>query len=197
MFILFHPAHKYLPTLENNLTTPDGEPGWICDFYNHNDLGEPTGSPIATFILHDTRIKLNDFLPPGLTPTWTIKLHGDLKVEKSAEYELGLTVAGRAKLWVDEKMTIDNWTKQRPGEFFYGYVPHDVFSKFYWRVESVSFCRQGTVEERATVTLDADKPVKILVEYTNTKPPQGPEADLSQPALMRGVVCYSFLSTLR
>lgn len=115
-------AHKYLPTLENFLTTPDGQPGWVCDFYNHDDAGEPTGEPVGTFVLQDTRVKLNDFLPPGLTPTWTIKLHGALQVEKTAEYELGLTVAGRAKLWVDEKMTIDNWTKQRPGEFFYGYV---------------------------------------------------------------------------
>ena len=44
------------------------------------------------------------------------------------------------------------------------------------------------MEEKATVALDADKAVKVYVEYTNTKPPQGPEADRSQPALMRGVV---------
>ncbi|CAL1703814.1 unnamed protein product [Somion occarium] len=159
-------AHKFLPTLENYLTTPTGEPGWLCEFYNHDSSGQPTGSSIASFVLHDTRIKLNDFLPPGLTETWTIKLNGELRVEKSAEYELGLTVAGRAKLWVNGKMTIDNWTKQRPGEFFYG---------------------QGTVEEKATVTLESDKPAHIYVEYTNTKPPAGPESDLSQPALMRGV----------
>ena len=112
------------------LTTPDGQPGWVCDFYNHDDNGEPTDQSVGTFILQDTRVKLNDFLPPGLTPTWTIKLHGDLKVEKTAEYELGLTVAGRAKLWVDGKMTIDNWTKQRPGEFFYGYVEHGFGCRF-------------------------------------------------------------------
>lgn len=57
---------------------------------------------------------------------------------KTATYELGLTVAGkvftswigrlliqgvgRAKLWVDGKMTIDNWTKQTAGDFFYGYA---------------------------------------------------------------------------
>ena len=98
--------------------------------FRSDDNGEPTGQSVGTFILQDTRVKLNDFLPPGLTPTWTIKLHGDLKVEKTAEYELGLTVAGRAKLWVDGKMTIDNWTKQRPGEFFYGYVEHSICCRF-------------------------------------------------------------------
>ncbi|OBZ75489.1 putative beta-glucosidase K [Grifola frondosa] len=159
-------AHKYTPTLENLLKTPEGEPGWTCTFYNHDADGIPTGDPVAEYVLLDTRVKLNDFLPQGLTPTWTIKLRGSLTVEKTAEYELGLTVAGRAKLWVGGKPTVDNWTTQRPGDFFYG---------------------QGTVEEIGLAHLVAGQPVEILVEYTNTKPPEGPEADKSQPALMRGV----------
>lgn len=65
-------------------------------------------------------MKLNDFLPAGLTPDWTIKLNGKLVFNKTADYELGLTVAGRAKLFVNGELAIDNWTKQRPGEFFYG-----------------------------------------------------------------------------
>ncbi|CDO74858.1 hypothetical protein BN946_scf185004.g8 [Trametes cinnabarina] len=159
-------AHKYTPTLEAFLKTPTGQPGWLCSFYNHDEAGEPVGEPVAEYVLHDTRVKLNDFLPKGLTATWTIKLRGSLMMDKTAEYELGLTVAGRAKLFVDGKLTIDNWTKQRPGDFFYG---------------------QGTVEEMGMVFLTAGKPVDVVVEYTNTKPPEGPEADRSQPALMRGV----------
>ncbi|KAI0781293.1 glycoside hydrolase family 3 protein [Trametes elegans] len=159
-------AYKYTPTLETFLTTPDGKPGWTCTFYNHDADGNPTGASVGEYVLHDTRVKLNDFLPPGLTETWTIKLRGKLTVDKTANYELGLTVAGRAKLFVEGNLTIDNWTKQRPGDFFYG---------------------QGTVEELGTVSLTAGKPVEIRVEYTNTKAPEGPEADRSQPALMRGV----------
>lgn len=41
-------------------------------------------------------------------------------MDKTAEYQLGLTVAGRAKLFVNGELTIDNWTRQRPGDFFYG-----------------------------------------------------------------------------
>lgn len=48
--------------------------------------------------------------------------------------------------------------------------------------------RQGTVEEKATVDLEAGKAYKIHVEYTNTMPASGGKRDLSQPALMRGVV---------
>jgi beta-glucosidase len=70
--------------------------------------------------LNDTRIKLNDFLPAGLTKEWTIKLNGILHVDSSGPFEFGLTVSGRAKLWLDDELTIDNWTKQTPGDFFYG-----------------------------------------------------------------------------
>ena len=78
------------------------------------------GDPVMEYVLQDNRVKLNDFLPSGLTDTWTIKLRGKLTMDKTADYDLGLTVAGRAKLFVNGKLTIDNWTKQRPGDFFYG-----------------------------------------------------------------------------
>ncbi|KAJ7580984.1 glycoside hydrolase family 3 protein [Mycena floridula] len=159
-------AHKYLPTLENNLVTPTGSPGWLCTFYAHDDKGDLT-EPVAEFVVNDTRIKLNDFLPPGLTETWSIKLTGRLTVQNTAPFELGLTVAGRAKLWLNGKLVIDNWTKQTPGDFFYG---------------------QGTIEEKATVNVSAGTPVDVLVEYTNTSPPDTEgSGGSSQPALMRGV----------
>ncbi|KAF9264923.1 glycoside hydrolase family 3 protein [Marasmius fiardii PR-910] len=156
-------AHKYLPTLERLLTTHDGKPGWVCTFYNHLPDGS-LSEPVSSYVLQDTRIKLNDFLPIGLTETWSIKLTGKLTLAKTMEYELGLTVAGRAKLFIEGELTIDNWTKQTSGDFFYG---------------------QGTVEEKAVIQVEAGKSLDILVEYTNTKPPTD---DISaQPALMRGV----------
>ncbi|KAG8958297.1 hypothetical protein FRC03_009268 [Tulasnella sp. 419] len=158
-------AHKFLPTLEDKLTTPAGKPGWLATFYDHDEEGNPRNE-IAQFTLNDTRVKLNDFIPEGLTPTWTIKLKGTLVTDSTGPFEFGLTVSGRAKLWVDGNMTIDNWTKQRPGEFFYG---------------------QGSAEEKAVVDVVAGKPVQIDVEYTNSLPPNAGQRSLSQPALMRGV----------
>ncbi|KDQ12273.1 glycoside hydrolase family 3 protein [Botryobasidium botryosum FD-172 SS1] len=159
-------AHKFLPTLEDKLTTASGESGWECTFYNHDENDKVIEEPVAQFVLQDTRVKLNDFLPEGLTPNWTIRLKGVLTVDRTAPFEFGLTVSGRANLYVNEKLTIDNWTKQRPGEFFYG---------------------QGSAEEKATVDLTANQGVNILVEYTNTLPPNAEDRDNSQPALMRGV----------
>lgn len=50
--------------------------------------------------------------------------------------------------------------------------------------------RQGSTEVRAVVNLKANTPVPLEVVYICTPPPRDPteERDLSQPALMRGLV---------
>lgn len=180
-------AHKYLPTLEAYLKTPSGLPGWQCTFYTQDAQGTPS-TEVAKYVLNTTAIKLNDFLPSGLTPNWKIKLEGKLTVDKTAVYEFGLAVAGRAKLWVDGKLTIDNWTRQTPGDYFYGYLHCQLLQTYSYS----SFRRQGTIEEKGDVQLEEGQPVDILVEYINTLPPDttndGTDKGNSQPALMRGVV---------
>lgn len=54
----------------------------------------------------------------------------------------------------------------------------------------ITFIRQGTVEEKATIELEAHRAVDVLVEYTSTTPPESEtqESKSAQPALMRGVV---------
>ncbi|KIY64591.1 glycoside hydrolase family 3 protein [Cylindrobasidium torrendii FP15055 ss-10] len=156
-------AHKYLPTLERNLKTVDGQPGWSCSWYNYRDDGS-LSDEIAHFTLLDTRVKISDFRPEGINDEFCLKLKGGLTMPTTAPYELGLTVAGRAKLYVEGELTIDNWTHQTPGDFFYG---------------------QGTIEEKAVVDFKAGVGREILVEFNNIMPPR--EGVDSQPALMRGV----------
>lgn len=118
----------------------------------------------------DTRIKLNDFLPPELNgvPSWSIRLRGTFMPGSSGTFQFGLTVAGRAKLFVEDELLIDNWTHQRPGDFFYG---------------------QGTVEEIGELEVKEGNGIRVEVVYSNTSPEEGKgERDLSQPALMLGVV---------
>ncbi|KAL5529382.1 hypothetical protein ACEPAG_5367 [Sanghuangporus baumii] len=159
-------AHKYLPTLESMLMTNDGEPGWLCTFYNCDETGVFM-EPIAKYVLNDTRVKVNDFLPDGLGEEWGLMLEGLLSVEKDVFFEFGLAVSGRAKLFINGELTIDNWTHQRSGDFFYG---------------------QGTVEEKVTVPLLASGPITVKVIYINSPAEShNQERDLSQPALMRGL----------
>jgi beta-glucosidase len=116
-------AHKYMPTLEKFISTPDGVPGWTCTFYAYEEATEERlPDPVATFVLTDTKIKVNDFLPAGLGSTWGLELHAKMIPKVSGPFEFGLTVAGRARLYIDGAEIIDNWSYQRRGEFFYGFV---------------------------------------------------------------------------
>ncbi|THH06674.1 hypothetical protein EW145_g3920 [Phellinidium pouzarii] len=151
------------------IETPNGEDGWLCTFYQVDDQKHLT-EPVAEYVLNDSRVRINDFLPKGLGEEWGMKVKGLLTVDKDMPFELGLAVAGRAKLYVSGKLLIDNWTKQKPGEFFYG---------------------QGTIEQKATIDLLADKPVEIEIVYISSSAPPSPDDDIeklvSQPALMRGL----------
>ncbi|EJU05621.1 putative beta-glucosidase from glycoside hydrolase family GH3 [Dacryopinax primogenitus] len=157
-------AHRFLPTVEDKLTSPSGTPGWRCTFFNYDNHGKPT-IELANYTIQDTRVRLNDFLPNELKETWFIKLEGTFTADKTCAFEFGVAVAGAAKLYIDGKLFIDNWTKQQPGEFFYG---------------------QGSQEEKAVMNVIAGKCYKILIEYTN-EVPKDQQRSNSQPALMRGL----------
>jgi beta-glucosidase len=114
-------AHRYTPTIEKLIRTYDGQPGWTCDFYGYNeDTEERDPKPVASFVQTDTKVRINDFLPAGLGPTWGIELRAKMTPDTTGSFEFGLAVAGRARLFVNGDELIDNWTHQRRGDFFYG-----------------------------------------------------------------------------
>lgn len=110
-----------LPTLGDKLTTPSGQPGWECKFYNHDSDGNVNlAKEITRYVLPDTDVKFTDSLPTTLTPFFSVRFEGTLKVDQSAQFEFGLAVLGQAKLWVNGELKISNWTKLKPDELFYG-----------------------------------------------------------------------------
>lgn len=105
--------------------------------------------------------------PETITKRWTLRLKGQLKPrEKDTLFEFGLVSAGRAKvcspfslnvdnltlhqLFVDDKLVIDNWTKQVRGEAFFG---------------------SGSTEVHGQVQLKAGVAHNIYVEYCNVRAP--------------------------
>ncbi|EIW79091.1 glycoside hydrolase family 3 protein [Coniophora puteana RWD-64-598 SS2] len=162
-------AHKHLPMLDKYMTTKDGKPGWTCTIFNRDENEQP-GEVLLTSVVKNTLIKFSDFLPSGLTHTWGITLKGDLTTDYTGRYELGLAVAGRAKLYANGKMIVDNWTQQRNGDFLYSV---------------------GTAEERAVIDVEAGKPVEVMIEYINTRSENAPkgltERRTAQLGIMLGV----------
>ncbi|KAF2814559.1 putative beta-glucosidase [Mytilinidion resinicola] len=73
-----------------------------------------------------------------------VDLEGTLEPEEDGTWEFGIAVRGTSQLFVDGKLVVDNLNNQRRG---------------------VSFFDSGTVEERGTVELKADRKHRILVQF--------------------------------
>ncbi|KAH9923710.1 beta-glucosidase [Epithele typhae] len=146
-------AYMQLPTLENELETEDGQPGWTGHFYSHEDDESMTAlkDPKVTRYIDETRVFLSIDYPKELTKRFTLRLRGFMKPrEKDTDYEFGLLSAGRAKLFIDGKEVIDNWTRQIRGDAFFA---------------------TGSTEVYGTTTLKAGVKHEVLVEFMNVRAP--------------------------
>ncbi|KAI6107980.1 glycoside hydrolase family 3 protein [Pisolithus sp. B1] len=133
-------SYMEMPTLDFDLTTPTGERGWIGSWYRHENDDSMTLAPYA-----------------HRNPRWSLKLEGLLKPRsRDCIFEFGLTVAGRAKLFVDGQLVIDNWTRQQRGGAFFG---------------------AGTLEKKGRVNLKAGVQYKILVDFCNVRGPADGDED--------------------
>lgn len=172
-------AYKVMPSLDLDIVTATGQRGWLGTWHRHesDDSMIVVEEPVQTRVVDETRILLDlSDLKDDITRKWTLRLRGQLVPrEKNMTFEFGLIVAGRAKvlnyvdwhlaelfscatiqLWVDDKLVIDNWSRQRRGWEFFG-------------------C--GTLEERGTVQLVAHKSHSIYVEFCNVRGPADGDED--------------------
>ncbi|KAF5348348.1 hypothetical protein D9758_010946 [Tetrapyrgos nigripes] len=156
-------TYMNLPTLETMLTVEkDGQKeGWTVRWFKHKSdesmvsLDEPLAGQDR--FVDETRIFISTSYPAELTRRWTLKLQGWLKPqEKDVEWEFGLTSAGRAKLFIDGALVIDNWTTQRRGDAFFG---------------------QGSQEDKGVFTLKAGVAHEVEVVYCNVRAPAPEDGD--------------------
>ncbi|KAM5541949.1 hypothetical protein V8D89_004259 [Ganoderma adspersum] len=142
-----------MPTLENDIVTEDGKPGWMGYFHSHesDDSLTPLEKPTTTRHIDETRIFLSVDFPKELTKRYTLRLRGFFKPrDKDTDFEFGLLSAGRAKLYIDGKLIIDNWTKQRRGDAFFN---------------------SGSAEEYGVFRLKAGVKHEIFVDFINVRAP--------------------------
>jgi beta-glucosidase len=132
--------HKSLPVLGDRLIGPRGKAGTF-EMRIYKTLpathDEPATTAIDVFELSDTNIVLYDYSSPAITDDILYAvIEADLVVEKSSFYDFGLTVAGSARLWIDNELVLSNWESQTRGDSFFG---------------------SGTVEERTRICLEAGR----------------------------------------
>ncbi|KAJ6482510.1 beta-glucosidase [Mycena sanguinolenta] len=154
-------ARAYLtsPSLDYELFTEDGKRGWMGSWHSHVDDDSMTAldEPFRVDYFDETRIFISTSAPSALTKRWTLKLRGRLSPrEKDAPFEFGLISAGRARLYVDGELLIDNWTRQRRGDAFFG---------------------SGSEEERGVFNLKAGVRHNVCVEFCNVRGPADGDED--------------------
>ncbi|KAF9522963.1 glycoside hydrolase family 3 protein [Crepidotus variabilis] len=152
-------ATKKTPSLDYDMFTTSGERGWVGSWHAHenDDSMVVLDTVLEERLIDETRIFISTSTPKGITKRWTLKLRGQLKPrEKDVEFQFGLTVAGRAKLFVDGNLVIDNWARQRRGDDFFGVA---------------------TVEETGVYHLKAGLKHDILVEFCNVRGPADGDED--------------------
>ncbi|KAF8530574.1 glycosyl hydrolase family 3 C-terminal domain-containing protein [Hysterangium stoloniferum] len=87
-------------------------------------------------------------------PTGGARIKGKLRPRPAgvAQFEFGLIVTGQGKLYIDGKLVIDNWTKQRQGQAFFG---------------------MGTLEERGVIDVKPGVSHEIVIELSSITGPRG------------------------
>ncbi|CAG7915901.1 unnamed protein product [Penicillium olsonii] len=136
-------GHQMLPLLGKKLCTHDGLAGFALDIYNDSP-NVADRKPIEQRHETDSMIIFMDYKHPDLEPVWFADAEGYFTPEESGVYDFGLTVQGTAKMYVDGNLLINNADVQTPGTSFFG---------------------SGTVEETASLELQAGKKYKILVQW--------------------------------
>jgi beta-glucosidase len=143
-------AYETLPLLDREIRTADGKPGWTGTFHSTDSNGDAIPDPVEAHYLDETNVFINESYPASLTTKWRFHARGFLPPRESdLHFEFGLTCAGRAKLFIDGKLVVDNWTTQTRGK---------------------SFFMQGTVEEKGTIILEAGKEHEVFLEFANDRP---------------------------
>ncbi len=113
-------SHKMLPLLGYLLTNSSGTQGVTMSVYNE----PPTAckrEKVESIDILKTEVHLVDYYNKKVKgDVWYADFEGEFVADADNKWELGLVVCGTAKLYVNDKLIIDNETTQVPGDAFFG-----------------------------------------------------------------------------
>ncbi|KAF7558000.1 hypothetical protein G7Z17_g288 [Cylindrodendrum hubeiense] len=138
-------THKLLPLLGSQMQPRGDKPGMSWKVYNEPP-GTPSRQAVDDLWLTNTEMYLVDYINPLVGDLWYADIEGTFIPEEDGAYDFGLIVCGTARLFIDDKLVVDNATKQVSGDAFYG-------------------C--ATREERRRATLKKGTSYHIKVEFSS------------------------------
>ena len=89
---------------------------------------------------------LGAFAPEVDPKAFSVRLCARITPRESGAFTFSLVSAGKSRLFIDGVLSVDNWTRQTPGQAFFGL---------------------GSAEVCADVVLDAGRSVELVVEFSN------------------------------
>jgi beta-glucosidase len=102
------------------------------------------GEPVR--VSHPRRSELLWFggFDPSLTARFAARIEAELVPNETGAHRLSLVSAGASRLFVNDRLVVDNWTSQEPGDAYFG---------------------AGSAERIGTAQLTAGEPVSLTVEF--------------------------------
>ncbi|KAH8893200.1 Cel3c putative beta-glucosidase [Thozetella sp. PMI_491] len=140
-------SHKMLPLIGAVVKNSKGEPGVTMNVYNQPP-SETARELIEAIDLVKTELLLVDYYNDKLADTWYADFESTFVPDFTGKWELSLVVSGTAQLFVNGQLVVDNATKQRAGDAFFG---------------------SATVEEKGTIEVKAGETYNIKVEFGSAK----------------------------
>ena len=141
-------THKFLPALEKDLIScpKTGESGFLVEFYKGEDLA---GDVLESSVMRGGRFWALtgfgiDIASKMETPSLSVRFTASLSPQISGEHMFELVSIGPARLKVDGKEIVDNWTSQEPGDAFFSY---------------------GSAPRRSSINLEEGKDYLLEIEY--------------------------------
>ena len=108
--LIFALAFKFSPFLKN-LTVPNStEPGYLIEIFGEDPEGSPDIGPVYRVTTQKDLIDVPDSLHKLIPTTYFVRAQTSYTAESSSLFRFGLSVAGKAKLKIDGKDSIDLWT---------------------------------------------------------------------------------------
>ncbi|CAE6450341.1 unnamed protein product [Rhizoctonia solani] len=141
-------SHKLIPLLGvKQLKTKEGKPGFDIEWFHQDPVKNPNTERVH--YTHGTHSSMwfIDNLPEHLNPKCWATVTATYTPEFSGKHEFGVSADGLVDMYLDGKKIIDNSTNPIPGSAFFG---------------------TGTAEVLATVSLEGNKPVRIVLQYASS-----------------------------
>jgi beta-glucosidase len=118
--------HKQMPSLDSRMLTSSAGEGMAISYFNNLELaGEPVhharGGAEIVWLGH---------VAPGIESTnFSARFEATFTPTESGLHNLSLTSAGRTRLFIDDQLTIDNWTSQTRGDSYFGTGSSEVVAR--------------------------------------------------------------------